>query len=197
MMKRFLMMLLVGGLLSGCFWKYQPANLAQTRDIGVEAGAVPPLVNSEAALQAWVDYGLAAQRNDQEWREKKMSQIDIYDEQTQLAQAVLLSWGSERQWEKAAALYEAGLPMAPPKLEPLFRYWMNDLKRRRELLRRLYYSESRRQPSSVAPRQQRDSSNVEEATELEEVKRKLKETTEKLDALTDIEKNINQRQSSP
>ncbi|MBD3894639.1 hypothetical protein IEI94_02060 [Halomonas sp. ML-15] len=136
---------------------------------------IPTLVESTCLVDAWVAYGLASQRGDSEWREEQLEQLQGSTPEQHLQRAVVLAWGSERQWNQAAELLEGDLHAAPSDLQPLLRYWLNEVEGRRSLANRLERSESERR------------SLAEENESL----------AEKLEALTDIEQSINLRQYSP
>ncbi len=67
-----------------------------------------------------------------------------------LARAVALSWGSQGQWERASELYKADLSAAPVTLQPLLRYWLNELEGRRARAGRLNAAESAQAQSELA-----------------------------------------------
>lgn len=175
---RFAAALVGAALLAGCQWLPDaPQGLAAPPPLasGCER-EIPLLVESDCLLDAWVAFGLASQRGDREWREGLLSRLDGEDGRARLARAALLAWGSERQWDQAAGLFESDLIASSPEaLQPLLRYWRNDLEGRRALSGRLARSESQRRALEV------------ERQELEE----------KLEALTAIERSINLRQPSP
>lgn len=174
---RILMSLLAASLLAGC------ELLPETSDMAAEEPeeavncdeAIPTLVESHCLLDAWVDYGLTSQRGDREWRAETLESLEGNSERLHLARAVVLSWGSEREWKEAAELYRDNLYAAPSDLQPLLRYWLNEVEGRRSMAERL--------ASSEAERGQLAAEN--------------KELADKLEALTDIEQNINLRQQSP
>nr|WP_163500919.1 hypothetical protein [Halomonas socia] len=136
---------------------------------------IPTLVESACLVDAWVAYGLASQRADREWRDAQLEQLQGSAPEQHLQRAVVLAWGSERQWSEAAELLRDDLHAAPSDLQPLLRYWLNEVEGRRALANRLGRSESERRGL------------VEENESL----------AEKLEALTDIEQSINLRQFSP
>ncbi|WP_431024371.1 hypothetical protein [Halomonas sp. H5] len=170
---------LVGAaLLAGCQWLPEaPQGLASPPPVGPSCEReIPLLVESDCLLDAWVAFGLASQRGDREWRDGLLARLESEDERSRLARAILLAWGNERQWDRAAALLEdTTIVAAPEPLQPLLRYWRNDLQGRRGLVERLARSERQR-----------------EALEAERL-----ELEEKLEALTAIEQSINLRQPSP
>ncbi|MCW4153748.1 hypothetical protein OM427_30050 [Halomonas sp. 18H] len=177
MPKRVLMICLTVLGLSGCQW------LPMAPDDDREAAApeqeavlcdaeVPGFKDAGCMLQEWVALGLASQRGDKEWRSDMLARLDGEQSETRLARAVTLAWGPVSQWKQASELLKADLEAAPPRLQPLLQFWLNELERRRELQYRLYKM-------------------VQESEALETEKQAL---DEKLDAMTDIERNINSRQ---
>ncbi|MGQ4878500.1 hypothetical protein ACOJCM_07990 [Billgrantia sp. LNSP4103-1] len=175
----------VGGLallLGAC--QYLPEQGASDTEQQVPSTAschaVEPTFDSEACLlPSWVAFGLASQRGDGEWRRQALTEIDSAHDRSEaernLARAVALAWGSEREWQEAADLYQTHTHAAPADLQPLLRYWRNELEGRRSLARQ---SDNAR--SQVASLQ-----------------REKAELSEKLEALTAIERNMNSRQQSP
>ena len=93
----------------------------------------------------------------------------------ELARAVALAWGSERGWREAATSYQEDTAAAPEDLQPLLRYWRNELEGRRSLAGH------------------RDNARG----QLANLQRENAELSEKLEALTAIEQNMNLRQQSP
>ncbi|MFP4263344.1 MAG: hypothetical protein ACLFRS_08305 [Halomonas sp.] len=142
---------------------------------------VPDFADEDCLLQEWVAFGLASQRGDRDWRGAVLARLEGSAPERRLARAVALSWGSESEWDRAAELYKADLGAAPVTLQPLLRYWLNDLEGRRRLARRL------EELSSA------EAENEDRLAELEEEKADLEE---KLEALTAIERSINLRQQS-
>lgn len=137
---------------------------------------VPSLADSDCLLEAWVDFGLAAQRGDDAWREDILERASGEDKRARLARAVVYTWSDDRSdWEQASELFKADLAAAPSQLQPLLRQWLNGLEVRRDLAGALARSESSRRQL------------VEERDEL----------AEKLDALTAIEQSINSRDQAP
>ncbi|QJQ95149.1 MULTISPECIES: hypothetical protein [Halomonadaceae] len=136
---------------------------------------IPTLVESTCLVDAWVAFGLASQRGNREWRDEMLERVDSPTAQARLNRAVLLAWGTERQWNQAAELLREDIHAAPSDLQPLLRYWLNEVEGRRGMSERLERSESQRRAAS------------EENAAL----------SEKLEALTDIEQSINLRQLSP
>ncbi|SHE60611.1 hypothetical protein SAMN02745148_00768 [Modicisalibacter ilicicola DSM 19980] len=176
-MKRmsFMAGLLATTLLAGCNIVPEMTGADSPPEADQCLSDVPSLTASDCMLSAWVDFGLAAQRADREWREHILEQVEGDTKNERLARAVVYSWSSQNQWEEAAELFKADLAAAPSDLQPLLRQWLNGLEARRKLMRDLYSSEaSRRQVIS-----ERD------------------ELAEKLDALTAIEESINSRNQTP
>lgn len=174
---RILMSLLVMSLLVGCqMLEEQPFTAEQEADQEVTCDeAIPTLRESHCLLDAWVDYGLASQRGDREWRDATLESLQREDSRSRLARAVALAWGSERQWRESAEILRDDLHAAPSDLQPLLRYWFNEVEGRRAMAERASRYES-------------------QARELEQENAEL---TEKLDALTAIEQNMNLRQQLP
>ncbi len=175
-MKRLSLMagLLAASLLAGCQWM-------PPRDDGPSVATsdclsdVPSLLPSDCRLAAWVDFGLAAQRGDTEWREQMLARLDGETTQHRLTRAVVLSWADESRWERASDLFKADLSAAPSELQPLLRQWLNGLEARRALAAELDESKA----SRIRLSRERNS------------------LAEKLDALTAIEESINSRQQEP
>lgn len=136
---------------------------------------IPTLKESDCLLEAWVDYGLASQRGDREWRDKTLDRLQREDSRSRLARAVVMAWGSERQWAESAEILSEDLHAAPSDLQPLLRYWLNEVEGRRAMAERASRYES-------------------QASKLEQENAEL---TQKLDALTAIEQNMNLRQQLP
>ncbi|MDR5860717.1 hypothetical protein FZZ93_07370 [Halomonas eurihalina] len=177
---RALTVCLAAAWLAGCQWLPEqssrddvpgPPTVAQDETPSCYA-EVPSFVDDACLLRDWVAFGLASQRGDGEWRERMSERLVGSRTETRLARAVVLSWGPPSQWKQASELFKADLHAAPPRLQPLLRYWLNEIERRRDQQHRLTDSEQSR-------------------TALAEEKEAL---TQKLDALTDIERNINSRQ---
>ncbi|QTF92263.1 hypothetical protein, partial [Halomonas sp. BM-2019] len=92
---------------------------------------IPAFDDEACLLPDWVAFGLASQRGDRPWRDAMLTRLQGSDTERRLARAVVLAWGSEHQWDQAAALYQADLAAAPVALQPLLRYWLNELEGRR------------------------------------------------------------------
>ncbi|MEC9482141.1 MAG: hypothetical protein UMU75_02295 [Halomonas sp.] len=132
---------------------------------------IPSLEESECLVDAWVEFGLAAQRGDAAWRERILAQADGEETNERLARAVVYSWADQAQWAKASELYKADLAFAPSRLQPLLRQWLNGLEARRELAQQAAKSETSRRQAI----------------------RERDELAQKLEALTEIEQSINLR----
>ncbi len=144
-------------------------------------GGTPDFADPDCLLEAWVAFGLASQRGDREWRADTLGELEGGSAERRLARAVVLGWGDERQWDQAAELYKADLAAAPVELQPLLRYWLNELEGRRRMASRLEQARGEREKAEA----RRET--------LEERKAAL---TEKLEALTAIEQSINLRHQS-
>ncbi|MCA1769475.1 MAG: hypothetical protein LC652_05820 [Halomonas sp.] len=142
---------------------------------------IPDFADKACLLPDWAAFGLASQRGDRTWRDAKLAQLEGRASERRLARAVALAWGSERQWDQASELYKADLSAAPAELQPLLRYWLNELEGRRAMSSRL-----------VGIRGELVSAERRRAA-LEEENAAL---AEKLEALTAIEQSINLRQQN-
>lgn len=170
-------------LLGGCQYLPEQAGLGTESEAMPNAAACraaePTFENEACLLPSWVAYGLASQRGDGEWRHQKLDELDAaYDRseaERELARAVALSWGSEQEWRQAAELYQEHTHAAPADLQPLLRYWRNELEGRRSLSHK----------------------STEARAQVESLRRENAELSEKLEALTAIEQNMNLRQQSP
>ncbi|UYG08275.1 hypothetical protein [Halomonas sp. M4R1S46] len=160
-----------------------PENLQGPRDtagpqVQLSAGAcfseVPSFADDACLLHDWIALGLASQRGDRAWREGMLLTLEGSGAEQRLGRAVLLAWGDEAQWDEASELFKADLHAAPARLQPLLRYWLNEVEGRRSLSHQL----------------------VEERKEREALAAENGALTEKLDALTAIERNINSRQQT-
>lgn len=165
--------------LAGCQWlPEQPFANAEPDEPAVSAACfaeVPTFDDDACLLPDWIAFGLASQRGDRAWRDTMLERLEGPLPKRRLARAVALSWGSEREWQRAAELYKADLHAAPAALQPLLRYWLNELEGRRAMAGRLERSRE----------------------ELAALEAENAELAEKLEALTAIERNINLRQQSP
>ncbi|MFQ3786520.1 hypothetical protein [Halomonas sp. A29] len=170
-------------LLSGCQYLPENAMLGTEPEDAPQAvacrAADPTFENEACLLPSWVAFGLASQRGDGEWRRQALDEIETApgrsEAERELARAVALSWGSEREWRQAAELYQAHTHAAPADLQPLLLYWRNELEGRRSLANQ--------------------STNA--RAQLTSLQRANAELSEKLEALTAIEQNMNLRQQSP
>ncbi|WP_027960253.1 hypothetical protein [Halomonas halodenitrificans] len=138
----------------------------------------PSFVDEGCLLSNWVDFGLASQRGDRAWRNTMLERLEGEAAERRLARAVALSWGNQRQWKQASELFKADLSAAPRSLQPLLRYWLNELERRRAMVGRLSAAQSSRADSEAS------------RAALEEENADLQK---KLEALTAIEQSINMR----
>lgn len=165
------------GVLAGCEFlpvetSSHPVNADEKVDLTSCNADVPNFAESPCMLTDWVAFGLAAQRGDREWRDSMLPRLAGHAPEQRLSRAVVMSWGSESQWDQASAIYKADLGAAPSALQPLFRYWLNELEGRRKL-----YSRVGQEQDEVA--------------RLEEENEAL---ADKLEAMTAIEQSINLRQ---
>lgn len=167
--------LLASSLLVGCEMLPQQANGGIDPASSQCLDATPSLQESDCLVEAWVDFGLAAQRGDAEWRETILALAEEETKRDRLARAVVYAWSDQSHWEEASELFKADLAAAPSRLQPLLRQWLNGLEARRELAQRLSRSEAARR----------------------QVARERDELAQKLDALTEIEQSINLRNQSP
>lgn len=173
-----LLVCLMALLLAGCelmpderFGWQDDAESVKPVSTGCKA-LLPNFNDEPCRLSDWIDFGLASQRGDREWRDDMLTRLQAETAERRLARAIVLTWGSESEWNRASELYKADLHAAPVELQPLLRYWLNELEGRRAMSGRL-------------------ASVQEEIATLEEENAEL---DEKLEALTAIERNINLRQ---
>lgn len=173
-----LLVCLMALLLAGCeliadepFGRQNDTESVQPVATGCKA-LLPNFDDAPCLLSDWIAFGLASQRGDREWRDDMLTRLEAETTERRLARAVALTWGSESEWERASELYKADLHAAPVELQPLLRYWLNELEGRRAMSGRL-------------------ASSREEIAALEEENATL---DEKVEALTAIEHNINLRQ---
>lgn len=138
----------------------------------------PSFVDDGCLLDGWIGFGLASQRGDRAWRNTMLKLLEGEAAERRLARAVALSWGNQRQWKQASELFKADLSAAPRSLQPLLRYWLNELERRRAMVGRLSAAQSSRADSEAS------------RAALEEENADLQK---KLEALTAIEQSINMR----
>ncbi|MCH4562052.1 MULTISPECIES: hypothetical protein [Halomonas] len=164
--------------LAGCeLLPEQPRSMApkvaQPAAKGCHA-VIPDFDDEACLLPDWVAFGLASQRGERNWRDVMLSRLAGEAKERRLARAVLLAWGNENQWDRASELFKADLHTAPAALQPLLRYWLNEVEGRRAMAGRL-------------------ASSQEELAAMEAENAAL---AEKLEALTAIEQNINLRQQN-
>lgn len=176
-------------LLSGCeLLPYQDGPAGTEQQVAAVScrTAEPSFEESACLLPGWVAYGLVSQRGDAEWRRQTLESLNAdqasfdadqvtVDTERELMRAVVLSWGTERQWREASELYQAHTHAAPADLQPLLRYWRNELEGRRSLA----------------------SQNSNARARLVSLENENSELADKLEALTAIEQNMNLRQQSP
>ncbi|MCE8016646.1 hypothetical protein HOP62_11255 [Halomonas sp. MCCC 1A17488] len=169
-------------LMGGCQYLPEQGGLGTEPEAPQAAGCrggEPTFENEACLLPNWVAYGLASQRGDSEWRRQALNELDAAHDRSEaereLARAVALSWGSEREWRQAAELYQEHTHAAPADLQPLLLYWRNELEGRRALAGR----------------------SAEALAQVSTLQRQNAELSEKLEALTAIEQNMNLRQQSP
>lgn len=175
---RPLLVCLLALLLAGCelipdepFGRQEDAESVKPASTGCK-GLLPNFNAEPCLLSDWIAFGLASQRGDREWRDDMLARLQAETAERRLARAVALTWGSEGEWDSASELYKADLHAAPVELQPLLRYWLNELEGRRAMSGRLASSQAK-------------------IATLEEENAAL---DEKLEALTAIERNINLRQ---
>ena len=170
-------------LLGGCQYLPEHAMIGTEPDASPGAAgchAEEPTFEDEACLLPnWIAFGLASQRGDGEWRRQALEGLvaapDKDEAERELARAVALAWGNEREWREAAELYREHTHAAPADLQPLLRYWRNELEGRRSL------ASQRTNARALVTSLQHENA----------------ELAEKLEALTAIEQNMNLRQQSP
>lgn len=148
-------------------------------------GETPTFADNVCLLDSWVDFGLEAQRGDDAWRLDKIGELHGSRPEQKAARAVVLSWDGPAEWQQASNLYKATISSAPPRLQPLLQQWLNDLEERRQLYAQQGAGDIRQGESSD------DTQTLKR--ENEKLKKRLQEMSDKLDALTDIERTINSR----
>ncbi|WP_110675071.1 hypothetical protein [Salinicola sp. RZ23] len=161
-------------LLSGC------QSLTGTAASPQGCGEVPTFADNVCLLDSWVAFGLDAQRADKEWREMMLDRLAGSRPNQKAARAVVLGWDAPQDWRRASELYKASINSAPTRLQPLLQQWLNGLEKRRQL---------------YAQRASSAGEGGDQALKRENqaLKQQLKEMSDKLDALTDIERTINSR----
>jgi hypothetical protein len=142
---------------------------------------IPDFSLDGCLLDDWIAFGLASQQGDSEWREGMREKVGAERADQRLARAVLLAWGNDGERSQASSLLRADLSTAPPRLQPLLSYWLNELEERREASARLAEARSARSALNAV--------NKDLNAELEALNMKI-------EALTDIERNINLRQQT-
>lgn len=169
-------------LLAGCeLLPESPFAAPAGRTTGDCRAEVPDFADKACLLSDWAAFGLASQRGDRAWRDAMLAQLEGRASERRLARAVALAWGSERQWDQASELYKADLNAAPAELQPLLRYWLNELEGRRAMASRLVGVRG----ELVSAERRRVALEEENAA-----------LAEKLEALTAIEQSINLRQQN-
>jgi hypothetical protein len=136
--------------------------------------ATPDFGDPACLLDDWIDFGLDSQRGDSAWRSAMLVSLKGEQAERRLARSILLAWGSRSQWDRASELFKADLEAAPTELQPLLRYWLNELEGRRARAGRLAATQA----------------------ELAAMQRENAVLAEKLEALTAIEQNINLRRQT-
>ncbi|MHB0776649.1 hypothetical protein [Halomonas sp. WWR20] len=169
-----LAVVLAGSLLAGCQGlNEQPEEAVDTVPSSC-LGDVPTLADNYCLIDAWVGYGLEAQRGDDAWRERMLERLDDGYPHQRLARAVVLSWGnSAAQRDEASELFKADISAAPSRLQPLLQQWLNGLEARRQLNEKLVHSQAQNRT----------------------LQQQNAELAQKIEALTAIEQSINSRQS--
>ncbi|MGQ7246625.1 hypothetical protein ACUN9Y_04725 [Halomonas sp. V046] len=167
---------LVGVALSGCealpFPHQGAPEPVQTQDLASCDAEVPSFAKNACMVSDWIAFGLAAQRGDSAWRDDMLTRLQGYAPEQRLGRAVVLAWGTPAQWNQASEYYKADLSGAPSELQPLLRYWLNEVEGRRA-------------------RQGRVTRHDGEVARLREENKAL---ADKLEAMTAIEQSINLRQ---
>lgn len=146
---------------------------------------VPTFADNVCLLDSWVAFGLKAQRGDDAWRRQALSELDGNRAEQKAARAVVLSWDGPSEWQRASNLYKATISMAPTRLQPLMQQWLNELEERRQLYAQQEAGDTRQGENT------HDTQALKR--ENQQLKQQLKEMSDKLDALTDIERTINSR----
>ncbi|WP_110643352.1 hypothetical protein [Salinicola sp. CPA57] len=148
-------------------------------------GDIPTYADNVCLVDTWIAFGLQAQRGDAEWREEMLADVGQRRMDQKAVRAVVLSWDGPGEWQKASNLYKASIDSAPARLQPLLRQWLNELEARRQL-----YAQ---RGNSVRGQGSRHDGTQALKRENEKLKQQLKEMSDKLEALTDIERTINAR----
>ncbi len=145
-------------------------------------GEIPTYADNVCLVDTWVEFGLQAQRGDDEWRDETLARVGQRRMDQKAVRAVVLSWDGPGEWREASDLYKASIDAAPSRLQPLLRQWLNGLEARRQLYAQRGASQGGRRDDTQALKD-----------ENERLKQQLQEMSDKLDALTDIERTINAR----
>ncbi|WP_027966460.1 hypothetical protein [Halomonas halocynthiae] len=189
MKRRILLVCVMGAFLSGC----QVLPLMEGLEEGNQElsclSNMPDFTQDECLLDRWVAYGLASQQGDEQWRSRLLAQLDeasALRSDQRLVKAVVLAWGSAAQRSQAFSLFQADIDTAPKNLQPLFDYWVGELEQRRKANAQL--AEARR-TRRVTTQQNRALQE-----QVDELKSNVETLTTKIEALTEIERNINARQ---
>jgi len=148
-------------------------------------GEIPTYADNVCLVDAWVAFGLQAQRGDDDWRDETLAEVGQRRMDQKAVRAVVLSWDGAGEWREASDLYKASINSAPTRLQPLLQQWLNELEERRQLYAQRDTSASRQGGSH------NDTQALKQ--ENEKLKQQLEEMSNKLDALTDIERTINAR----
>jgi FtsZ-binding cell division protein ZapB len=155
-----------------------------SESIPAGCGEIPSYADNVCLVDSWVAFGLQAQRGDDDWRERTLDKVGQDRMDQKAVRALVLSWDGPGEWQHASNLYKASIDSAPARLQPLLQQWLNELEERRKL-----YA----QRSTNASRQGSHNDTQAVKRENEKLKQQLKEMSDKLDALTDIERTINAR----
>jgi len=154
------------------------------KSIPAGCGDIPTYADNVCLVDSWVAFGLQAQRGDDDWRDETLDKVGQNRMDQKAARALVLSWDGPGEWREASNLYKASIDSAPTRLQPLLQQWLNELEERRKL-----YA----QRSTSTSQQGSDNDTQALKRENEKLKQQLKEMSDKLDALTDIERTINAR----
>ncbi|MGQ7242997.1 hypothetical protein ACUN9V_05980 [Salinicola sp. V024] len=157
-----------------------------SESIPAGCGDIPSYADNVCLVDSWVAFGLQAQRGDDDWRQRTLDKVGQHRMDQKAVRALVLSWDGPGEWQRAADLYKASIDSAPTRLQPLLQQWLNELEERRKLY-------AQRSTSTNASRQGGHSDTQALKRENEKLKQQLKEMSDKLDALTDIERTINAR----
>lgn len=150
-------------------------------------GDIPRFADNVCLLDAWVTFGLDAQRGDSSWRRGQLEALEGEQPERKAARAVVLSWAGPGEWKRASDLYKATISEAPVRLQPLLQQWLNALEERRGLV-------ARARPQAAAAPAVEDDAVQALKLENQALKQRLEGVSRKLEALTDIEQTINSRE---